>query len=134
MLPAPELLVLINEILDLSKVEASMMEFHMEDVALKALAGDLQRDFKPQARDKGLSLETEVADGLPDAIHTDWQRVTQIIKNFLSNALKFTTEGGIRLSIGRPDDQPDENNFLSQNGFDPRRTVMLSVIDTGSLS
>ncbi len=126
-----ELLALINEILDLSKVEAGMMEFHMEDVNLKAFARDIARDVRPLALEKKLALETEVADGVPDAIHTDRQRITQVIKNFLSNALKFTTTGSIRLRIHRPDGQPDEQRFLSQNGFDARQTVLFSVIDTG---
>ncbi|HIJ57592.1 MAG TPA: histidine kinase, partial [Deltaproteobacteria bacterium] len=117
-----DLLSLINDILDLSKVESGKMELHVEEVNLEDLAGSLERTFRPLAEDKKLSLTVEVVDGLPKSIETDRQRMEQIVKNFFTNALKFTSKGSITLSIGRPDDA---------SGFDPKRTVSFSVIDTG---
>jgi tubulin-specific chaperone A len=124
-------MALINEVLDLSRVEAGKMELHLKDVDLRDFSLALERNFQPLAAEKGLSLNVDIEDGLPGSIRTDRQRIEQIMKNFLSNAFKFTTEGGISLRISRPDDHPDEETAFPQTGFDPQKTVSFSVIDTG---
>ncbi|MGD8626385.1 MAG: response regulator, partial [Anaerolineae bacterium] len=122
-----DLLALINEILDLSKVEAGRMEFHMAPMSLADLAGSMRAQFEPVAGEKNLALEVAVADDLPPAIEADQQRVEQIVKNLLSNACKFTEEGYVRLEIRRPDEGVD----LSHAGLKPDRTVAIRVSDSG---
>jgi CheY-like chemotaxis protein/signal transduction histidine kinase/CHASE3 domain sensor protein len=95
-----DLLALINDILDLSKIEAGHIEVRPESVAIQRLAGDLRQLFEPVAADRGLSFEIKVAKGCPAAIATDRQRLEQILKNLLSNAFKFTEKGGVTVGVG----------------------------------
>ncbi|RYJ52033.1 response regulator [Flavobacterium petrolei] len=94
-----DLLVLINEVLDLSKIEAGKMNVNIEKVSLKNFSHNLLRDFKHQAEQKGLTILCELASDLPDFIHTDSQRLNQILKNLLSNAIKFTENGSVTIRI-----------------------------------
>ncbi|MDI6033476.1 response regulator [Flavobacterium sp. LB2P84] len=110
-----DLLVLINEVLDLSKIEAGKMAINIEKVALKNFTDNLLRDFKHQAEQKGLTILCKLAAGLPEFIHTDSQRLNQILKNLLSNAIKFTEKGSVIISI-------DQNTDTTLN---------ISVRDTG---
>ena len=126
-----DLLDLINEVLDISKVEAGKMELHIDDMDLRDFASAMKRNFQPIAAEKKLSLNIVIEDGLPDYVRTDRQRVEQIVKNFLSNALKFTTKGSVALRIGRPDCQKAVEAGLQKKGLDPAKTVAFSVIDTG---
>ncbi len=93
------LLNLINDILDLSKVEAGKMQVVLEDVNLAALAAGVERNFRPVAEQRQLSLEVFRAPGLPAAIRSDGARINQILANLLSNAFKFTHQGGVRLDL-----------------------------------
>ncbi|GIK42396.1 MAG: hypothetical protein BroJett011_62290 [Chloroflexota bacterium] len=122
-----DLLNLINEILDLSKVEAGKMEFHFEPMPLERLLTTMRAQFTPVAEGKGLVFETSLAEGLPETIETDQQRVEQIIKNLLSNAFKFTAQGHVRLNISRPQPEVD----LSKCSLDPTRVIAFNVTDTG---
>jgi signal transduction histidine kinase/DNA-binding response OmpR family regulator len=122
-----DLLSLINEILDISKVEAGKMELHIEDMNIREFAGNMERNFQHIAQEKGLYLKTELEGLLPVHIRSDQQKMEQIVKNFLSNALKFTSTGGITLKIGRPSDHID----LSRSGLDLQRAIVFSVTDTG---
>jgi len=94
-----DLLTLINEILDLSKVEAGKMEVHIEDVTLAKWVENLGHKFRHVADEKGLAFHITVAENLPPTLRTDVQRFQQIINNLLSNAFKFTREGEIKLEI-----------------------------------
>jgi len=94
-----DLLALINDILDLSKIEAGKMELHRENVVLARLLESLQEGFNEVARGKGLALEVSVAPGTPTRIESDGQRVLQILRNLLSNALKFTAAGEVKVVI-----------------------------------
>src|SRR6516165_1747358 len=94
-----DLLQLINDILDLSRVEAGKLEIHPERFALKTLADDLRAVFGPLTTDKGLDFAIEVAPGAPAELFTDNQRLRQILHNLLSNAVKFTDAGGVELHI-----------------------------------
>ncbi|MFK2900973.1 response regulator [Dyella jejuensis] len=96
------LLRLINDILDLSKIEAGKMELSLMDHPLQNLARSLRRNFDHVAREKKLEYEVALADGLPVSIHTDPNRLEQIINNLLANAFKFTPKGSIRVCISRP--------------------------------
>jgi tubulin-specific chaperone A len=97
-----ELLTLINEILDLSKVEAGKIELYMEEVKLANMIDDVKRVFKDLAEDKGLTFDIAIDPELPSTLVTDSQRVQQILRNLLTNAFKFTHRGGVRLKISRP--------------------------------
>jgi signal transduction histidine kinase/DNA-binding response OmpR family regulator/CHASE3 domain sensor protein len=94
-----DLLNLINDILDLSKIEAGRMEVRPETVQLPQLVEDLGRLFQPVAAEKGIALLTRIAAECPQTLETDGQRLQQVLKNLLSNALKFTENGQVELSV-----------------------------------
>ena len=94
-----DLLVLINDILDLSRIEAGHMELHVESVAVGRILESLRRTFEPVASQKGLSFTVELTPGIPPSISSDGLRVEQIIRNLLSNALKFTEKGLVSLRV-----------------------------------
>ena len=96
-----DLLNLINDILDLSKVEAGRLDVHPQAFELGLLVDSLRRQFEPVAQDKKVELIFELQPGLPAEIVSDRQRVEQILRNLLSNALKFTEKGSVALRIGR---------------------------------
>ncbi|HEX5755650.1 MAG TPA: response regulator, partial [Arenimonas sp.] len=93
------LLALINDILDLSKIEAGRLEIVTEDFPLDDLLGYLRRVFAPQAEKKSLLFAIDVDASAPAVLRADRQRVTQVITNLLSNAIKFTERGEVRLSL-----------------------------------
>ena len=95
-----DLLTLINDILDLSKIEAGHIQIHPEAVSLQRLANDIRQLFQPVADERKVALEVGIADDCPTAIETDRQRLEQVLKNLLSNAFKFTEAGSVRLDIG----------------------------------
>jgi signal transduction histidine kinase/DNA-binding response OmpR family regulator len=94
-----DLLNLINDILDISKVEAGKLELVPEDLPLRRVIEGLARTFEPLARQKHLDFTLTVEPNVPMAIHTDRQRLEQILKNLLSNAVKFTDAGRVRLTV-----------------------------------
>jgi signal transduction histidine kinase/CheY-like chemotaxis protein/CHASE3 domain sensor protein len=110
-----DLLNLINDILDLSKIEAGHVEIRPETVALDRLAKDIQQIFQPIAQEKNLSFEIDIAPECPTTIDTDVQRLEQVLKNLLSNAFKFTERGKVDLAVRRAGDGQ----------------IALSVTDTG---
>jgi len=94
-----DLLSLLNDLLDLSKLEAGKLVLVPGEVDLAGLQDFCERNYRPVAEQHGLRFEVEVAPGSPRRIHTDGQRLRQILKNLLSNALKFTSHGSVRLQI-----------------------------------
>jgi signal transduction histidine kinase/DNA-binding response OmpR family regulator/CHASE3 domain sensor protein len=94
-----DLLNLINDILDISKVEAGKLELVPEDLPLRRVIEGLARVFEPLARQKHLEFSLNVAPDVPMSIHTDRQRLEQILKNLLSNAVKFTDRGKVSLTV-----------------------------------
>ncbi|WP_306396514.1 response regulator [Telluria beijingensis] len=94
-----DLLQLINDILDISKVEAGKLELVPEDVPVRRVVEGLVRTFEPLARQKSLEFKINVDPGVPASLHTDRQRMEQILKNLLSNAVKFTETGSVSLSV-----------------------------------
>jgi CheY-like chemotaxis protein/signal transduction histidine kinase len=97
-----DLLTLINEVLDLSKIEAGKQEVTLEMVELAHLAGFTRRLFEATAAQKGLKLDIDIDASAPAALLTDRNRLERILLNLLSNALKFTQRGHVRLWMGRP--------------------------------
>ncbi len=94
-----DLLSLINDILDLSKVEAGKMELNLGQVALADVCDDIERSFRPVAEEKQLEFLIRSDPQLPLSIVTDEQRLLQVLRNLLSNAFKFTHEGTITLAL-----------------------------------
>jgi len=94
-----DLLNLINDILDISKVEAGKLELNPEELRLQQVVQGMQRTFEPLAQQKGLQFVVKTGPGLPETVYTDCQRLEQILKNLLSNAVKFTDEGRIVLRV-----------------------------------
>jgi signal transduction histidine kinase/DNA-binding response OmpR family regulator len=122
-----DLLSLINDILDLAKVESGKMQVACEDYPLSELVNGLEAKFRHVAEDKGLRFGIEVEENLPPTLYTDPQRLRQIVNNLLSNAFKFTTQGGITLAIRRPAASP----LLQQLGLAPARSLVIQVKDSG---
>jgi CheY-like chemotaxis protein/signal transduction histidine kinase len=100
-----DLLNLINDILDISKVEAGKLDMRPENSSVSRLVDGLRMTFEPLAADKKLSFSVEVQAGTPVSLYTDRQRLEQILKNLLSNAIKFTEAGAVSLTVSR---QPGE--------------------------
>ncbi|MBT2295922.1 response regulator [Pseudomonas fluorescens] len=99
-----DLLNLINDILDISKVEAGKLEVRPENTGVSRLVEGLRDMFMPLASEKGLSLEVQLLPDAPATLYTDRQRLEQVLKNLLSNAVKFTERGSVCLSVtGQPD-------------------------------
>ena len=94
-----DLLTLINDILDLSKIEAGHVEIQPAAVSTERMAADLQKVFAPVADERGLDFEIVVAPDCPRSIETDRMRLEQVLRNLLSNALKFTEKGSVKLAI-----------------------------------
>jgi signal transduction histidine kinase/HAMP domain-containing protein len=94
-----DLLQLINDVLDLSRVEAGKMELHPDLFALAGLVDELRATFGPVAAEKGLDFIAESGADVPADLFTDRQRLRQILHNLLSNAVKFTDRGGVALSL-----------------------------------
>lgn len=90
---------LINDILDLSKVEANRLELDVSSIPLKQLATEIQTTFKLRAEDKGIQFHLEMAPHLPARIFTDSLRVKQILFNIVGNAVKFTREGSVGVKV-----------------------------------
>ena len=97
-----DLLNLINDILDLSKIEAGHMDVHLEIVRLADFSNDIERKFTPLADKKGITFD--VINNYPSAtIHSDGHKIGQVVKNLLSNAFKFTDKGGVTLTFSTVD-------------------------------
>ena len=94
-----DLLNLINDILDISKVEAGKLELSPENMTIGDLAASLKNTFEPLTSQKNLVFEVKVEHGVPATLVTDRQRVEQILKNLLSNAIKFTETGRVSLTV-----------------------------------
>jgi HAMP domain-containing protein/signal transduction histidine kinase len=131
-----DLLQLINDILDLSKVEAGKMDVSPTRIALVQLVDYVEATFRPLTAEKGLDLSVRVSPELPATLHTDEQRLLQVLRNLLSNAVKFTDSGSVELVI-RParDDVPQRiREQLLETGSltDPHADLIaFSVTDTG---
>ena len=122
-----DLLDLINDILDLAKVESGKMSLTIESVALTEIAEGIHIGFDRVIEERGLSLKVQVDDRLPQTIPTDRIRLNQVIKNLVSNAVKFTSKGGITVEIHAPDRDVD----LTRSGLHHTQALGISVIDTG---
>ena len=122
-----DLLALINEILDLSKVEAGKMHLEPREVSLSEVTEIVERSFRPLADQKGLQFTIEISDETPSWIRTDPLRLQQVLNNLLGNAFKFTDAGSVSLQIGvEPSRAPISDPRLGRG-----RAIAFSVTDTG---
>ncbi len=131
-----DLLQLINDILDLSKVEAGKMDVSPTRIALVQLVDYVEATFRPLTAEKGLDFSVRVSPELPPTLHTDEQRLLQVLRNLLSNAVKFTDSGAVELVIrSAGSDVPEsireqmlEHGSLREADSD---LIAFSVTDTG---
>ncbi|HKW46084.1 MAG TPA: response regulator, partial [Gemmatimonadaceae bacterium] len=123
-----DLLNLINDILDLSKVEAGKMEVNASDVSVRDITDFVDRTFRPVAEQKGLNFTVEAAPDAPSPIYTDGQRLQQVLKNLLSNAFKFTERGSVSLAIRRAE---KGRRFASRTLDRADDVIAFAVKDTG---
>jgi len=100
---AQDLLALINNILDLARIEAGKMPVTSEDVDLRRVIAELDQQIEPLVKKRGLTFSVSMCDGC-SVIRTDRQKFKQILLNLLSNAIKFTSQGGITVTVERDDD------------------------------
>jgi CheY-like chemotaxis protein len=125
-----DLLQLINDILDLSKIEAGRMDVQPARIAVSQLVDYVEATFRPQTEQKGLELRVRVAPSVPAALYTDEQRLQQVLRNLLSNAVKFTETGHVELVVDIVDDVvlggPEDSNEVVLE-----RAVSFAVSDTG---
>ena len=96
------LLAIINDILDLSKIESGKFELAPMDFSIRALAGSVGETFRFPARSKGVELHVDIAESVPEFIHADQVRLRQVLYNLVGNAVKFTTSGEIRVGLDMP--------------------------------
>src|SRR5437763_11917386 len=123
-----DLLTLINDNLDLSKIESGMMTVSLSDLPFRDLSDQMERTFRQVANDKQLDFNIDLAATLPQSIHTDPQRLQQVLKNLLGNAFKFTERGGVSMRIEQ-----------ASGGWTPghetldraKKDIAFSVSDTG---
>ncbi len=125
-----DLLTLINDILDLSKIESGTIDLHIETVRPAELTQNMESLFTEIARSKKIKFKTLLAEDLPATINTDLARIEQVIKNLLSNAFKFTPEHGeIALKISKA---PQGHTWFSdQLKTTAREIISFSVKDSG---
>jgi len=116
-----ELLALINDILDLSKVEAGRLDVVLEQIGVKQLAEDAMSHFLLVAEKKGIQLQMEQEPGVPETLWSDPQRIQQILRNLMSNAVKFTHQGVVKLTI---------SSEACSEGISGR-WIVFSIKDTG---
>ncbi len=123
-----DLLALINDILDLSKIESGTVTLHLQGVSFANVREQAKRAFFHVAESRGLGFGVELAPSLPPSLYTDSQRLLQVLKNLLSNAFKFTSKGQVSVRIA-----PVESGWsVDHDGLNRAQTVIgFFVTDTG---
>jgi HAMP domain-containing protein/signal transduction histidine kinase/CheY-like chemotaxis protein len=123
-----ELLALINDILDLAKIESGTVTLNIAPERFEDVVDSVERTFRQMANDKGLEFSVQLAPKLPPAMQTDSKRLQQILTNLLSNAFKFTTKGEVKLRI-----EPATSGWSMGHPVLDRASpvIALSVVDTG---
>ncbi|MFN6472953.1 MAG: response regulator [Nostoc sp. SerVER01] len=116
-----DLLELINDILDLAKIESGTMSLDIEQIAFADLRTSVEQTFRQVAENQKLSFAIELDDKLPPAISTDSKRLQQVLKNLLANAFKFTEQGGVKLQI----------SMVTETAPAERPMIAFAVSDTG---
>ncbi len=123
-----DLLNLINDILDLSKIESGTVSVDIEEISFAGLRENIERNFRHVAEAKNLPLRIRFADHLPPALHSDPKRLQQILKNLLSNAVKFTAHGHVEVRVNLPEAGWSTDHPILSSA---QRVVAFAVEDTG---
>jgi signal transduction histidine kinase/HAMP domain-containing protein/DNA-binding response OmpR family regulator len=123
-----DLLNLINDILDLSKIESGTVSIEVGEMQMQHLKQHMERTFRQLATDKNLEFKVEFDPNLPDAIRTDEKRLQQIVLNLLSNAFKFTAKGSVTLAVGCATEGWSSSHPVLRNA---ERAIEIAVTDTG---
>ncbi|MEO5809703.1 MAG: response regulator, partial [Sphingomicrobium sp.] len=123
-----DLLNLINDILDLSKIESGTVSIELGDMPMAGLKQHMERTFRQLASEKGLAFDVEFDEALPKTIRTDEKRLQQVVLNLLSNAFKFTAHGGVTLAVRPATEGWSANHPMLHEG---QTAIEISVIDTG---
>ena len=122
-----DLLNLINDIMDLSKVESGKLQLQLKAVDLEDVCNNIEGLFSPATKMKSITLEVSKEENVPQTLITDSQRLRQILNNFLSNAFKFTEKGSVQMKIHFP----KESTMFFGKSRHSGNTLAFSVIDTG---
>lgn len=122
-----DLFKIIDEVLDLSKIDAGKMELQPEWMTVSDIAVYIEHTYTPLARRKGLGIAVDIEDGAPEAVWTDGHRLKQILRNLFSNAIKFTHEGSVKLRVSAPSEE--QASGLAECG--DGSGIAFHVIDTG---
>jgi HAMP domain-containing protein/signal transduction histidine kinase/CheY-like chemotaxis protein len=123
-----DLLSLINDILDLSKIESGTVSIEVGEMPMSGLKQHMERTFRQLAADKHLDFNVEFDANLPSAIRTDEKRLQQVVLNLLSNAFKFTAQGGVTLAVRTAESGWSPSHPVLRTA---ERAIAISVTDTG---
>src|SRR5450432_2716194 len=123
-----DLLNLISDILDLSKIESGTVSVEAEEVAFASLLDMVVRPFRHEADNRKLAFEVQIDSHLPRSLVTDSKRLQQVLKNLLSNAFKFTEHGGVRLQVSAVDSGWSDNHPILNGAAS---VIAFEVSDTG---
>ncbi len=124
-----DLLNLINEVLDLSKVEAGKIEIYAQDIPVQEILKVIDQTFGPVAQQKALDLKLEVDPEVPITIRTDGQRLQQVLRNLIGNAFKFTEQGAVTVHVHQPPTGAAYQSHALSAASD--KVIAFSVMDTG---
>ncbi len=122
-----DLLTLINDILDLSKVEAGKLDFEFQTINIENVIDNIRGQFNPIKEQKKVQFNIVLSEEAPESIVTDEHRLEQVLKNLLSNAFKFTSKGSVTLKIYRP----DSASIFSNISLSHDQCIAFSITDTG---
>ena len=125
-----DLLHLINDILDLSKIESGKIDLSIEAIAPPVIEGDMEALFREVAKNRKIQFDILLDPQLPPAIHSDLARIEQVLKNLLSNAFKFTPENG-RVQLSMAPAEPNTSFFGQNLSQHKGQVIAFSVSDTG---
>ncbi|WP_448549532.1 response regulator [Thalassotalea fusca] len=126
-----KLLTLINDILDLAKVESGKLSIIKEDFSLQEFANSISAEFEPVATKKQLVFKIAIDESIPHHAHTDVHRLEQIIRNLLSNALKFTHKGEVSFTISTSSDSKVLEKLMTLENTPFEQSLVFKVTDTG---
>jgi signal transduction histidine kinase/CheY-like chemotaxis protein len=123
-----DLLELINEVLDLSKIESGAVELEPDEVPFSEMSRFVEQTFRPVAENKKIDFQVDFDPGLPGSIQTDTRRLEQVLKNLLSNAFKFTEQGSVRIRVAPATSGWDRVNPILNRAAG---VISFAITDTG---
>lgn len=122
-----DLLTLIDDILDLSKIESGKLELQISRASITEMVEKIEAGFSPVCQDKGIGFSIDVDERVSDSVYLDFQRTDQVLKNLVGNAIKFTSQGQVTVAVTIPDTLPEK----LKKRFKKEETLLVSVKDSG---